>query len=119
MGAGMNGRRNQPPYFKAEVTYAKNAEALKAWRVISISPTGKDLGSFGNSCGRGNIGEPFGNGLPKDIYGRNGNRKTHLKERMWFLNSGRRKGNYSIKGRPNKIKGSNNERESPTIPVKC
>ena len=32
--------------------------------------------------------DPFGNGLPKDIHGRNGNRKTHLKERMWFLNSG-------------------------------
>jgi hypothetical protein len=99
VAAGMNGRRNQIPYFKAEVTYARNAEDLKAWWVMSISPAGKDSGSFGNSCGRGNIGETFGIGLLKDIHGRNGNRKTHLKERMWFSSSGRRRGIYSIKGR--------------------
>jgi hypothetical protein len=38
---------------------------------------------------------------------------------MWFLNSGRRKGNYSIKARPNKTKGSNNQRVSTIILVKC
>jgi hypothetical protein len=115
VAAVMNGRRSQPPYFKAGVIYARNAEATKAWWAISTSPDRKDLRNFGTSCGRGNIGKPFGNGLAKDTHGRNGNRETHLKERTRFLNFGRKQGNHSIKGRPNHTEGSNNERGSPII----